>query len=153
MDYKMVSGNKKSVLAGLFVVMTLLSLLLPCFATAASSYSLTLGTPVSGKVSVLTDTGGKGSVITTVSPGETVTVLSTVADDSGKTWYLVRSDWGYEGYVSQESLSVETKTFSSSTVPDYSSFLASISQFPESYYPGLLYLHTLYPSWKFVAQK
>lgn len=127
--------------------------LLPSAAHAADSYSYTLVISNGDGVNVRSAPGTSHRVMTTLDTGETAQVLSSVRGEDGRTWYRVRSDWGYEGFLRSDFVTVTELTFSSSTISDYDSFTSDLlaQGFSESYLPGLLYLHSLYPSWSFRA--
>jgi len=122
-------------------------------AGAADSYTYTLATVTADGVNVRSGPGTGYRVMTTLNAGETARILASTAGDDGYTWYLLHSDWGYQGYMRQDFLTVSTLTLDASNVSDYADFVNGLigQGFPESYISGLVYLHYLYPSWKFTA--
>jgi len=122
-------------------------------AGAADSYTYTIATIKGSGVNVRSGPGTGYRVMTTLSTGETARILASTEGTDGYTWYLLHSNWGYEGYMREDLLTVSSLTLSASNVSDYTQFVNGlVSQgFPESYIPGLLYLHYLYPSWQFTA--
>lgn len=151
-------GNKlKQIVTHVSVWILILSLCaaffttyLPSTAAAEGSYGVTLGVCCADTVCVRSAPSESGVKMSSVNSGELVTVLDSETGKDGHTWYFVRTDWGYQGYVQDTYLTVSEIEFSEETVSDYADFLLSLEGFPESYKSGLLYLHTLYPSWSFV---
>ncbi len=86
-------------------------------------------------------------VVGTAIKGNYVIVHSTVngKNDSYK-WHNITYN-GTRGYIREDLLTLQ---------PEYTfntAFEQSITGFPESYKPSLRGLHTLYPNWKFIADK
>ena len=145
--------RRTALLLAVVILFGVCAVILPTTAVAAESYAYSLAVSNGDGVNVRSAPGTGYRVMSTLDTGETAQVLSSVTGEDGKTWYRVRSDWGYEGYVRSDLVTVTELSFSASTVSDYDAFTSGLlSQgFPESYLPGLLYLHSLYPSWSFQA--
>ncbi len=156
MSYTKETNNyirRTALLLAVVILFGVCAVILPTTAVAAESYAYSLAVSNGDGVNVRSAPGTGYRVMSTLDTGETAQVLSSVTGEDGKTWYRVRSDWGYEGYVRSDLVTVTELSFSASTVSDYDAFTSGLlSQgFPESYLPGLLYLHSLYPSWSFQA--
>ena len=104
-----------------------------------------------------------GNVITTVGPGQAVTVLQRVIGGAtsqyGNEWYQIRftksgTSTVYEGYIVDNFITLDPVPVATPTpipvTPD-ATFEAMLTEqrFPESYKPQLRQLHTLHPTWVF----
>lgn len=83
--------------------------------------------------------------VSSLSGEQTVQILESDKDSSGKIWYKVVVREGLTGWVSGAYLDVDIVT------NDFQEYL-TVSGFPESYHAGLTALHEKYPNWVFEAQ-
>ena len=80
---------------------------LACAAPAASFTALAAtGTVTGDDINVRSEASTSGSIVDTVSTGDTVTVGESAEDDSGATWYYVTLSDGTTGYIRSDFLTV-----------------------------------------------
>ncbi len=89
--------------------------------------------------------------ITTLSVGTKVLILGEELDGDGDKWFKIKygDSLGKEGYIFNTRVKIIVEYVND---PEFEDWL-NTQGFPESYKPGLRYLHTLYPNWKFFADK
>lgn len=97
------------------------------------------------------DKKNQSTYITTLDEGTVLLVLGEELDGDNDKWYKVKfgDDFINEGYIFSRRAKI---TIEYVTDPEFEKWLDE-QGFPESYKPGLRYLHALYPSWEFYADK
>lgn len=92
------------------------------------------------------------AVVTQVTQGDVVKVLSVTTNSKGEKWLNINydlTDLSLSGYVLAEYVDFY-KAVSSGTDKEFEEYLTQ-QKFPESYKPYLRTLHQLYPEWVFKA--
>ncbi|MBR0466771.1 MAG: SH3 domain-containing protein [Clostridia bacterium] len=98
-----------------------------------------------GNVNVRSAPTTSSTAIAEVWPCAMVTT-GTETNASGEKWYKVKTPGGLDGYIRSDLVSECGYTLDQD-------FEKVIAVFPRSYWNGLRYLHTLYPGWRFEADK
>lgn len=106
------------------------------------------GTVTGDYVNVREGASTSHKVLTQVNTGDKVTVLGSMKDGSGNTWYHITTAKGTTGYIYGTYVVVDVQYKPDA---DFEAYLTA-QKFPDSYKPALRTLHAQYPNWVFVAK-
>lgn len=110
-----------------------------------------MGSCTADVLNVRSGAGTGYSKTSTVSYGDSLTILSETTDSSGAKWYKI-SCGNVTGYVSAAYVQLTSSGSQGSSDADFESYMTK-QGFPESYKPYLRKLHEQHPKWIFTAQK